>query len=126
MDLLFKWLFLIVGAMSALIYSFAQHSGISQSICDIIPEYCEWGTAGKYILEGIGFFPLATFNSYWGMGGFDLVIRLIDEPLACCQSNHAFNFANFINLLSIVLLALLSGAPAVAMTESGRASKKQI
>lgn len=83
-----------------IVYSFAQHHEITRSMSDLNPFFCHESDNTAYLIEAIGIIPLIFFNTEWFAGGvLTLMLSSWDA-----------------HLVTAGILALGSGAPAMALT----------
>jgi hypothetical protein len=118
------------------IYTFDQHSGISQALLRTFPAfYCGVPEEWKYVIEVIGSLALLGFNLAWGVDGSLLVAKLVAHvcgkflPTAAINALVGYEVGKDIpidpdelevgKLLALVALAGFSGAPAIAAAKSG-------
>ncbi|MBV53473.1 MAG: hypothetical protein CL816_05325 [Coxiellaceae bacterium] len=88
----------------AVTYSLAEHSSISKALTDVgLKLHGAEGLATKLLFESVGVIVLLPFNIEWSRSGVDSVL------------NH-FTYSTLI----IVLICILTGAPAVSLTDSAK------
>ncbi len=115
-------------------YSFDQHAGISQAIDRTFQVFCGVSPLKKMGLEMMGELALIPFNIAWGVDGAfafaDLLAAVMVKfaPSRCVtqltgsQFPEGFNFSeiDIVGPLTTLVIAYLSGAPAVATAQSGK------
>jgi|GEM_PF-1814813 hypothetical protein len=106
----------------AFLYSFYQHSAISDALYHLLPFYRSLSTlfkGVKYGVELIGVLILFPFNFNWLKGGLDTFIDLlVDDVFSKGWANIKISFETILKTLA-GLMAAFSGAPAIAVAKSG-------